>query len=278
MKVDSFHKDGYLYVPYPKELRDAVENAMQSWIAFCKLPNEQKLKFGYDPDSKLSGNGYELKLQEGNRLDKKEDFHLRVAMKEDLLKRAKLVDEGITPRFVEDALAINDLMAPLVFEFAQGIENTYNIPGFRKDVEERQPMWLLRFLHYFGDRDPGEEIATGHVDKGGFTLHLYESHEGVERLTYDTKEWKPLPLSHEETVIIPGMRLQNRSKGKLRALCHRVVATEETAKEGRYSAVCFFNFNNGRFYDKDTHGRLQNWTPGVFYDMPFEDFDKLFID
>lgn len=267
---------GRLYVKYDPSLRVAVEEAMKTWEAFTQLPSEKKVLFGYTADAKTSGNGYELKLE--GSLDRKEDCHLRMNVRDELLIEAAKADSVIGPAFVDAALKVNELMGSMVRDFARSVEHEYSIPGFEEDVMSYQPRWLLRFLHYFGDRHPGDEIAAPHQDKGGFTLHLYESHQGVEYLTYDTKEWKPLPLSHDQTVIIPGMGLQNRSKCQLQALVHRVIATEETASTGRYSAVCFFNFNHARFFDKTRFGPQQAYAPGFFYGMPFEEFDKYFID
>ncbi len=278
MNVASLQEYGCTYVPYPAELRTAVEQALESWKAFCALPDEQKLLFGYDPDVKTSGNGYELKNIAKGDIDSKEDMHLRVIAREELLRRARLVDGVVAPRFVEDALAINPYIASVVSEFGRTVEQEYGVVGFEKDILATQPSWLIRFLHYFGDRRVDDEIATAHVDKGGFTLHLIETDGGVERLAYHGRSWVPLPLPAGKTVILPGMGLQNRSRGQLRALCHRVVATSDTAKHGRYSAVCFFNFDNMRFYNKTAYGSLQKWPPGAFYDMPFEEFNKLFVD
>ncbi len=276
--IKEIQTDGRVYVHYPADLRQGVEEAMEAWKAFCALPEEQKLRFPYSADMKTSGNGYELKKEVGNLLDQKEDFHLRVVVRDELMKSAHAVDDTVTPAFVEKALAVNELMVPILRSFGESVEKEFSIPGFADDIMAKQPFWLLRFLHYFGDKKAGDEIAVPHVDKGGFTLHLYESDPGVERLTYDTKEWVEMPLAHDETVIIPGMGLQNRSRCQLRALCHRVVATPDTAVNGRYSAVCFFNFDHVRFFDKARFGRLQDWKPGAFYDMPFEEFDSYFID
>lgn len=273
--VTELKTDGRVYVPYPSELRVGVEEAVEAWKAFCELPEETKVGFPYEADAKTSGNGYELK--KGNAYDLKENFHLRTVARDHLLEKARAVDDAVATKFVEKALAVNALMAPLLRDFAESVEQQYDIPGFAADVMVKQPDWLLRFLHYFGDRKPGEEIATPHTDKGGFTLHLYESAPGVERLTYE-KEWVTMPLDDGETVIIPGMGLQNRSKCELKATCHRVVATEETAKTGRFAAVCFFNFDHTRYFDKTRFGAQQDYAPGVFYDMPFAEFDKLFID
>jgi isopenicillin N synthase-like dioxygenase len=85
-----------------------------------------------------------------------------------------------------------------------------------------------------------------------------------------------MPVSEGETVIIPDMQMQLRSNGELRALCHRVVATPETAKNGRYSAVCFVQFVRTKKYDKDKGGRLQEKEPGFNYKMPPGEFEMMF--
>lgn len=85
-----------------------------------------------------------------------------------------------------------------------------------------------------------------------------------------------MPVSEGETVIIPSMQMQLRSQGEIRALCHRVIATPETSVAGRYSAVCFVQLKNTPKYDKDTHGRLQEKVPGFNYELPRDEFLKLF--
>lgn len=270
---------GRVYVTYREALRTGVAEAVRAWMAFCALPPELKQRFDYTKDHKVSGNGYELKLD--GIFDRKEDFHLRVSARDWLLEQADLVDgehSSVTREFVEKALAVNELMRDTLYDFALAVETHYGIKGFADDVMARKPSWLLRFLHYFGERVPGDEFAAPHVDKGGFTLHLYESHDGVEMLDFDTKIWEPLPLSHDQTVIFAGMGLQHRAECTLRALCHRVMANEETAGAGRYSAVAFIGFEHSMYWDKDTFGRMQDYAPGAFYDMPFGDFTTYFIE
>lgn len=124
----------------------------------------------------------------------------------------------------------------------------------------------------------GDETASAHVDQSAFTFHLYESDPGLQGLTFDEKKWIDIPVSAGETVIFPAMQMQLRSKGEIRALCHRVIATECTAKHGRYSAVCFVQLKRTAKYDKDRCGRLQERKPGFNYDMPNAEFSKLFTD
>ncbi|MGH7174923.1 MAG: 2OG-Fe(II) oxygenase family protein [Minisyncoccia bacterium] len=275
MDIEELKREGHMYVSYPEDLRRGVEEAVEAWRAFCALPKEQKLKFPYSGDTNVSGNGYELK--EGQSADLKENFHLRLSAKDELMRKAERVDDYLTPRFVEKALALNMLMGPMLRDFAAATERELSIEGFEEDVMTMQPQWLIRFLHYFGDRESGEEIAAPHNDKGGFTLHLYESAPGVERLTFDTKKWVPMDLPAGETVIFAGNGLQHRSRNQLRAVSHRVVATEESAKGGRYSAVCFFTFRNAKHFDKSRFGSQQIYPPGAFYDLSFPEFDKFFV-
>jgi isopenicillin N synthase-like dioxygenase len=108
------------------------------------------------------------------------------------------------------------------------------------------------------------------------TLHLFESAPGFQALTLDSKQWIDVSFPPGETVVIPSTQMQLRSEGKLTALCHRVVATEETAHTGRFSAVCFVQFSKTPKYDKDKHGRLQEKDPGFNYGMPLEEFARLF--
>ncbi len=146
---------------------------------------------------------------------------------------------------------------------------------FADDVAYSTPSLLLRFLHYFGDQTPGKEIASPHVDKGGFTLHLYESDKGVEQLTFDG-QWVPVPVSHEQTVIFPALGLQYRLKNEVKAMCHKVVATPESAQHGRYSAVCFVDFRNNVPWDKEKYGRQQDMPLGFNYTMPWDEFKTHF--
>lgn len=167
-----------------------------------------------------------------------------------------------------------NLIRETTLEFAQKCEQEYDLQGFEAEVS--RSVFFVRFIHYFGDRELGAETATAHVDQSAFTLHLYESDPGLQCLTYDNKKWIDMPVSEGETVIIPAMQLQLRSKGELRALAHRVIATESTKKTGRFSAVCFIQLKDTAKYDKDRFGRLQEKNPGFNYEMPITEFSKMF--
>ena len=131
-------------------------------------------------------------------------------------------------------------------------------------------------MHYFGDQQAGAEIAAAHADKGGFTLHLYESDTGLQYYSQDEREWEEMPVDHSETVIIAAMQLQFRSEGEIKALYHRVVATERTAKIGRYSMVCFIPFEFTPQYNKNAYGSMQTHNAAFNYDISHDEFRKYF--
>ncbi|MEO6536729.1 MAG: 2OG-Fe(II) oxygenase family protein [Candidatus Paceibacterota bacterium] len=275
ISVEELRDKGKVYTTYPAELREAVARAMEAWQAFCVLPEDIKMQFPYEVDKWVSGNGYELKKESGDTLDQKENFHLRLRARDELLTRASAIGNPEITEFVEAGLVLPELIAPLLADFAQSMEEEFGMTGFAEDVAYATPSLLLRFLHYFGDQEPGKEIASPHVDKGGFTLHLYESDKGVEQLTFDGN-WTPVPVSHEQTVIFPALGLQYRLKSDVKAMCHKVVATEESAQNGRFSAVCFVDFRGNVPWNKEKFGRQQDLPPGFNYTMPWEEFKTRF--
>jgi isopenicillin N synthase-like dioxygenase len=275
MDIRTLETAGFVRIPYPPALRAGVLEAVAAWKSFCMLPNAAKQLISYSGDVNVSGVGYELKLEKGKTADLKEDFHLRVSERH-------LVEENVRKAgpeavlFMEKALALAPLMEPVIFGFAEAAEREYGMAGFLADTRDRMPRALIRFLHYFGDRQPGDELAVAHVDKGGFTLHLHESHPGLQHLAFGNERWEPMDFGEGETAIIPAMRMQYRSENRLKATCHRVVANEETARIGRYSAVCFMDFANTPYYDKERRGRLQDQPPAFNYKMPFDEFKDFF--
>lgn len=264
---------GFVALAYPSDLRTAVEKTVTSWKKFCALPDEVKKGLPYSNNA--DGVGYELKEGVGMKVDRKENFDVTIAGEDWLRKNIEAIQNPVALEFVQNATALVGIMKPTILEFARQTEAEFGLEGFAKEIEESEGGYFTRFIHYFGDREVGEETATAHADQSGFTLHLFESAEGLQCLTYDG-EWINMPVSKGETVIIPSMQMQLRSKGELRALCHRVIATPQTAEDGRYSAVCFVQFKNTPKYDKDKGGRLQEKAPGFNYGMSHEDFSKLF--
>jgi hypothetical protein len=263
-----------IFLPYPSELRSAVERAVGSWKGFCALDESEKSKFPYISIDGL-GVGYELKKKTGATSDDKEDFHANRQARIWLRDVARDIDNGEAQRFIEDTEKVIDLSDLLVGRFAEDVEEQFSLPGFASEVQAGKDRSLLRFLHYFGGRRPGEVTGAAHADKSGFTPTLYESDPGLQQLTLDGK-WEPVSIPPGQSLVMAGMQLQYRSKGAVFATVHRIVATERTAIDGRYSSVCFVPLMCTPMYDKVKAGRTQDFPAGFNYTMPLEEFAKLF--
>ena len=264
---------GFVTMSYPQELRKAVTKTVESWKRFSLLPVEIKKNLPYSNNA--DGIGYELKEGVGPNADRKENFDVTVAGSQWLEDNAKNIKDAVALEFIRNAVSLVGIMKPIVFDFAMQAEKEFSINGFVEEVSQSEHSFFIRFIHYFGNRADGEEIAVPHADQSGFTLHLFESAPGLQCLTSDGR-WIDMPVSEGETIIIPSMQMQLRSKGELKALCHRVIATTETSKVGRYSAVCFVQLTKTLKYDKERHGRLQEQKPGFNYDMPLDTFSDQF--
>ncbi len=271
MNVASLITEGYVSLRYPKELRVLVEEAMAAWNRFCELP--------YDEKAKLSGgdrvldHGYMLRKDDGPKSDDKELFHLIKRNMPALRAQADTVTDRAAVRFVHAVDVLIDAVMPHVVHFGRDVERVYGISGFERDVAESSRDWTFRFLNY----RPGKPImAAEHVDRGGFTLHLYESAQGGQYFGRD-RQWHDWPVDHDHTIIFPSMTMQHRSQCLLKGLCHRVVATEETIRTGRQSMVAFIDFDHSHIFNKFSGIRMQDFAPGALSDMPFSEFDKLFI-
>jgi isopenicillin N synthase-like dioxygenase len=265
---------GVVNLAYPADVRKVVIDAVHSWKEFCALPASIRTTFPYNKNGGL-GVGYELKKTAGSTLDLKEDFHFTHGTVEWLRTEAAQVNNQVVSQLVSKADQLVNVIEPFILDFAQMVEAEFSLPGFANEVLESKDMWFVRFLHYFGGRKAGEEIATSHADKSGFTLHLYESDPGLQHLDFN-KTWQDMPVSETETAIIPGMRLQYRSGNQLKAVFHRVVATPKTAEQGRFSMVCFVHLKKTPEVDKEKIGRLQDFPAGFNYDLSFDEFSQLF--
>ena len=250
-----------------------VQQTLDKWKRFTELPTEVKKDLPYSNNSR--GVGYELKDGSGNKGDRKENFDISLGGKAWLEENIASIQHSVVLDFLEYANLLVLGVKSIIIDFAQDIEKEFGVVGLHNEVVNGTDAFFIRFIYYPADREIGEETATAHVDQGGFTLHLGESASGFQILTREG-EWIDVPFSEEDTVVIPSMQMQLRSEGRLRATTHREVATAETTKLPRYSAVCFVGLKNTPSYDKEKWGRLQEMEPGFNYRLPFEEFKKYF--
>lgn len=271
--IKDIKSKGFLELSYPEDLRSSVLSIVDSWKDFCDLPFELKNKLSYS--NKSDGVGYEYKDGNGLSKDRKENFDITLSGISWLEDNIKDLNSDKISIFIENAISLVKNSQNLIYDFAYNIEKEFSFPGFCDLVKKSKENLFFRFIHYFPNSFEGTEIAGAHVDQSGFTLHLFESHKGLECMDFN-KKWIPMDVDEYKTVIIPSMQLQLYSRGYFKALAHRVVSTKETEKTGRYSTVCFVQFKDFPKYNKEKFGRLQEREPGFNYDMPYGQFSDMF--
>lgn len=164
----------------------------------------------------------------------------------------------------------------MIIVYGKHVETTYGIDGFAVEAAASADAAFIRFLHY-PPTLVGTIIGEPHVDHSGFTFHLYESTDGCERLSHDKKAWLPMPVEPHKAAAFPSMQTQLFSQSKLLGLCHRIIANETTDLTGRDAIVCFVPLVHMPAYDRHTHGRLQDMTPGFNYTSDPTVFESYFV-
>jgi isopenicillin N synthase-like dioxygenase len=273
MDFSSFATSGMATVPYPYRLRSQLDLAAQSWHEFCALPEEVKKSVPYSNDS--AGFGYEMKSGLGPNGDRKENFDVSHSAYLQVIKGAKTYSHPVITTFVMNAFSLVRHLRGEIRGFAGHLEEEFGLFGLVDEVSH-EDAYFVRFIHYHGGRQPGDELASSHVDQSGLTFYLYKSAGGLQYLPYDKAAWQDARFEDDEMLVTSNMQMQLKSEGRIRALCHRVVATPFTATAGRFSAVCFVMLPSMPQYDKSRHGRLQEMAPGFNYDMPIPEFRGLF--
>ncbi len=271
--AEQLKTQGFVSVSYPLALRTKVIETYELWKGFCELP--VALKAGLPYSNGADGVGYELKDGDGINADRKENFDVTLEGLDWLKSHSGEIGNPLARAFIQNAAELVGALKPIIVSFAQDSESAFSLPRFADEVVASEATFFVRFIHYFGNRRAEEAIAAAHVDQSGFALHLFESDPGLQLLTRNDV-WVDMPVSEDETVIFPGLQMQFRSQGEILATCHRVVATPETAKIGRYSAVCFVQLKNTQKYNKARHGRLQEKIPGFNYKLSLEELQDLF--
>lgn len=268
----SLTHDGVEMVDYPVETQLSVTYAAQAWEKFLQLPAAHKEIFA--AKELQAGIGYEKKGSgERESSDIKENFDITRKSLVELAENAKSHD--VTILFLQAAGNLFDSLEAMVAEYGRHIETIYDIPGFAAEATASSASIFVRFLKY-PPVPEGTIIGEAHVDHSGFTFHLYESTGGCERLSFDKKSWLPMPVASDKAAAFASMQTQHFSDNVLRGLCHQIIANHTTSLMGRSAIVAFVPLVNIPSYDRKTHGRLQEMTPGFNYDMTQTAFKKLF--
>lgn len=257
--------------PYSVVFQQAVFKAADAWREFVALPTDDKLAASAE-DLQFSS-GYERKLGgERESRDIKENFDYTANTTEQLGGRAL---SATTRAFLEAANTLAAHVSRAIELFGAEIDVELGMTAFAKLAKQSAQNYFIRFIHYPPSPE-GSVVGEARTDHSGFTFHLYESTGGCRMLSPDARQWQPLPVAQNEMAAFAGMQLQLATGGRVKALCHDIVANEEAAREGRIAIVCFTSLEGVPRYDRNTHGRLQDMPAGFNYTMTHDEFAHLF--
>ena len=258
-------------VSYPDDLKNTVVESTAAWKNFCTLPQQIKDSIGF-----TNFGGYEVKHSDNG--DQKELLHYTKSAKKLFTEFAVSLDHeyaAIIHRLVEVSERVIDESLPLIGNFLQETEQKIGQTNLKDSALQAKEQYVLRYLHYFPKADSKEEIAAAHCDIGGFTLHLAEDIPGLQYLDTD-KTWKKISFDGTKTIIFPGMGMQHRTKNSVIATCHRVVSTQKSKANGRYSSVLFAVWPGAGRWNKEKFGSLSTQAPGFNYEIPHEKLSQYF--
>ena len=228
-----------------------------SWRAFCALPPSIKERFVYPEHEGVWDLGYKLRKRSLGREDK-EYFHYTPKNAEFLshYKLGGLVKEH---NAVSDFLQFGEALYGAVRELSLEIGRDLGrfVPTLPTELEKGRDLLTLRFLHYTPERSDDESLADAHFDRSGFTLHLFESHPGLQLLDWNMM-WKDAPIRDGNTVIFTGYQLELQMKGELQKTWHRVIRKKDALGSGsRISIVLFVPFVDTPSYPKEARAQDQ---------------------
>lgn len=268
----------YLYpIKISSQLAKEIRVGVRSWKRFCQKPISDKIKFKYN-ENQHGDTGYEIKSKFLTKSsDYKENFHLNLHEYTSILS----IDENRN-KFIKNIPKIIDLLEPIAVNHAYYIEKRtkWVVKSLVDEVISSKPYWIIRYLHYYKPNQDQETtnqtLAKAHIDKDGFTIHLYESEPGLEILTLD-RVWTPInklespgPLNN---FIMNGAQMQLVTNCNQKAIAHRVV---NRTNRSRFAMVCFIPFLGCKRYNKTKYGSMQSHEPGFNYDLSPEKYGDYF--
>lgn len=260
---------GFISLNYPLSLKMGVQDAVSAFKAFCDIPKEEKQRFS--KGVREVDFGYMSRIADGygGDADTKEIFKFMVSEMDDYRARlAGMANRKCALTFFNKAALLLDDVAELVEPIAWEIQGRYRLPDFVRQVMSWRYNWPFRFIRYPADAT----TAQAHIDKGMFTLHLYENYGGVEYLDFN-HEWQPWVFDSGKLIMFPSALLQHRSGGEVRALCHRVSPTQNSTGD-RFALVVFLDAKYGYWFDREKP--ISGFHPGFNYHIHRQAFERLF--
>jgi isopenicillin N synthase-like dioxygenase len=250
----------YAKVTYPPELR-ALMQQVDLWRQFCELPTNEKMRFAF-PDQQVGRKdpGYKERERSKGREDKWY-FHytgeVPTILAETGLDKTVAADP-LLAEFFTFCQKIYASAQALAVDIAKDLEA--EVPGIAAEVAKGQQNMIMRLLYYVPQNASDMSLADPHMDRSGYTLHLFESHPGLELMDFDGN-WKPAPMGAGHTIVFGAWQLQKKSNDQLTATWHRVRRIPGVNDvTPRYSIVFFVPLVDTAWYPNDD--RFQNLVPG----------------
>lgn len=249
MIYENLRDNLYAEVEYPPQLKQLINEAVP-WQYFCGLDPVVKNAFNYPAHQEAIDPGYQRRFQSKGSEDK-EFFHY-IADNPNLIKHYNLdwlvEHHMILSRFFDYAEQVHIQATDLARQVGKVLSK--QVPLLEPTLDAGRAVTTLRFLHYDPKNEAEQILASPHFDRSGFTLHLYESHPGLQVLDFD-HQWQDVDIKEGSALVLTGYQLEGVSKGDLQNTRHQVRRVEETGKPlgHRYSMVLFTHLVGGPVYD-----------------------------
>ena len=255
---------GYVSTIYTDRTRSLVLDVMQKFYDFSNQSLDHKNHMYYQNTM-----GYENrnKTIDPEFVDNKESFYIKENYKFPHTFSPSAIDED----FVLSCKTLLSEVIELV-EYSTGIFS--KIAGVDLSQYFDMSALTLRAIHYYPDTN--FEIAHHHVDRGGQTYHLFETTDGLE--AYWNGKWSKIIFDENQMIYFPCIQAQFASRCILKGLSHRVISTDQSVKDGRYSLVLFVDYNKLPYkYSFSKKGPIEKALfPGQNYDMNFSELENYF--
>lgn len=249
---DNFKQIGFCSISDHPIDSDLINQAIESFGSFFKLPKEVKYK--YLLDGKGGARGYTpFKIEtakDSNLPDLKEFWHTG----RELPSGHEYEKWMLKNIWIKELPELKDLTLELYKQFDELGKSLLRSLAMYLDLDEKYfdkvtnlGNSVMRTIHYPKvDINEEGERAAAHEDINLITLLIGGHQPGLE-IKLKEGDWLPVSSQRDTVVCNVGDMLQRLCNHKLVSTTHRVVATRDTTDQSRYS-IPFFVHPNPDWY------------------------------